>query len=895
MVRNLLLVALILAVLCGVAYLFFDLSDTGEEHLNAWDLVPNDAALIWEHKGFPATWQRVTSTNLIWSGLQEAPLFAALDSALQAMDQHFSGNAKWQADLDQAKVLLSVHADGEHQPAFLFLVSLPQHVAAKSRQAYLQAHLQKANGTVEESFDAEQRILTLTTRDHGTVHFTLVEGVLIASANKTLLKKAIRQAQHPDITQGRAFQKVRRTMGPGRDGALFIQSSAMEGLLGAFLQPQPKLPGSWMELDLNIQPNRLELTGMVDSSTSNAALLTLAWGQEGRTSVVEYAPKHTALLYAMALSDRSTFIKALEERGGRDPRLVRQWSDSLNIDLDQALLSWMDEEIGKIVVPQGDSTTCAFVFGTSSERKAQEELLTLGNRIDEFLGEQDVPRPTFLHRETEVRSLMQPALFKQVLGNQFSELVQPYYAILGSRVVCSDHLGTLRSIINAVVDGQTLSTDPAYRALSEHTSERNSLFCYASLPRFHPIFTEMLSADHAAQGAEWEAIWKDMGAVVLQLAPAGNGMAFVNLTVRHQPAELVQSNALWEADLEAPLALKPQLLSDHNSGALDVLVQDEANNIYLFSNTGKELWRAALSGRIKGQVHQVDRYKNGKLQMLFNTEDKIFLVDRNGNNVEGFPITLDHPVSAPLALFDYDSDRNYRILQPLANGQSVMYDINGKRVKGWKAKQTDAPVRYTPKHIRIRNKDYIYLLDTLGKQHVLDRQGKVRYGANAQVPFQIPAEAVVLPGVQIGETRLIYHNDHQLVVWTIDGDLDTLDLKVDSPVLGMVHTALAGGEMGSVLATANKLLVVQDRQMVQQVPLEAGLAHGPFRFNFNDGEMVGVTTQAEEGVWLFDAIGPLPDMPLKGNTAFSIGDLNRDGRFELVVGSGGQLLVHQLR
>ena len=41
-----------------------------------------------------------------------------------------------------------------------------------------------------------------------------------------------------------------------------------------------------------------------------------------------------------------------------------------------------------------------------------------------------------------------------------------------------------------------------------------------------------------------------------------------------------------------------------------------------------------------GDVHQIDLYKNGKLQLLFNTQSKLHLIDRNGNNVEQFPIGL---------------------------------------------------------------------------------------------------------------------------------------------------------------------------------------------------------------------------------------------------------------
>jgi hypothetical protein len=45
-----------------------------------------------------------------------------------------------------------------------------------------------------------------------------------------------------------------------------------------------------------------------------------------------------------------------------------------------------------------------------------------------------------------------------------------------------------------------------------------------------------------------------------------------------------------------------------------------------------------LDGRILSEIFQLDYYRNGKLQYLFNTENKLWVIDRNGNPVEKFPI-----------------------------------------------------------------------------------------------------------------------------------------------------------------------------------------------------------------------------------------------------------------
>lgn len=893
------------AVLSGVAFTFLELSKTDSERATPWQLVPENAAMVWENNELPGTWQRISTTNLIWANLQKAPFFSDLDSSMASIQKHFEADEKWQADLAESQMLVSAHMINGVEFDFLFLFELPETIKAAEGDAYLKTHLSKAvnAATLQEQEFGAGKMFLLKEAEH-TWHFAQLQGVVLVSSSLALLKEANAQfTSGHAINVEPAFQKVSRSAGTGKDGSIYIRSTQFEKVLGTFLHPDHKndaaLPGNWIELDVNIRPNKVDLAGMIDTATHRNALLQAAMGQaSGKTHIAEFAPLNTAALYSIALTDAPALLTALESSGERDPEMVQDYSDSLDIDLDKAMLSWMDIELGRLIVHDEGQTKSAFVIGTSSESKAEQELGELGYRMDLFLEEADEPRPAVIYRDVAIKKLALTGLFEKVLGEQFKDLIEPFYIVMNDHVVLSDDLGLMRNIINGVLDRNTLASDLGFRDLNANASEQNSLYGYVSLPRYRQLLAELLDEENAARSEEWAEVWNDMGALVVQLSATNNGMAFINMTMRHQPAQLEESNTLWEARLDAPLAMKPQLLVDHNSGALDIFVQDEALNIYLFSNTGKALWRAELSGKILGDVHQVDRYKNGKLQMLFNTADKVFLVDRNGKNVEGFPIDLPANATAPLAVFDYDKDRSYRILVPCADNELRMYDIGGKAIKGWKSKRSEAPVTTAPVHIRIRSKDYIYCFDTLGNQHVLDRQGKSRYTAKAKLPLPVPTDPIIASNTEIGSTKLHFVQNGLLTAWTIDGTLDTLRPAVEEMVLNMTLADVAGsGEREPVFTTENTLVLQVGSKVILNEVFTAPIVFGPARFNFNDGDKVGVATQSGDGVWLFDAqAGALPDMPLKGSTAFSIGDLNRDGQFELVVGSGsGPLLVHQLK
>ena len=136
----------------------------------------------------------------------------------------------------------------------------------------------------------------------------------------------------------------------------------------------------------------------------------------------------------------------------------------------------------------------------------------------------------------------------------------------------------------------------------------------------------------------------------------------------------------------------PQWFKNHRNKGMDVVVQDTENVLYLFSNTGKLFWKKQLSGKIIGKIHQVDLYKNNRWQLAFRTAERLIVLDRNGNILKPFNIKL--PKSSnplPLAVFDYDNNRNYRFL--IAQDRLLfMYNNQGKRLNGFTLKKVNSKI-----------------------------------------------------------------------------------------------------------------------------------------------------------------------------------------------------------
>jgi outer membrane protein assembly factor BamB len=144
-----------------------------------------------------------------------------------------------------------------------------------------------------------------------------------------------------------------------------------------------------------------------------------------------------------------------------------------------------------------------------------------------------------------------------------------------------------------------------------------------------------------------------------------------------------EAQTVWESRLESRVITKPKFVVNHYTGDMEIFVQDDRHNVYLLNNSGRVLWKQKIDGQILSDIYQIDYYKNGKLQFLFNTGEQLHLLDRNGNYVERYPVKLRSPATNGLALFDYEKNRDYRIFLAAEDKGVYLYDKEGSIVKGW--------------------------------------------------------------------------------------------------------------------------------------------------------------------------------------------------------------------
>lgn len=225
----------------------------------------------------------------------------------------------------------------------------------------------------------------------------------------------------------------------------------------------------------------------------------------------------------------------------------------------------------------------------------------------------------------------------------------------------------------------------------------------------------------------------------------------------------------FRTTLKAPIINAPQFFV-HQS-ATNTIVQDNNHVLYMVSSNGKTMWKKELDSPILGKVAHIDIKRNNRKQLVFATENAIYVINNKGKDVGPFPKKFKDKITQPLAVFDYDNKRNYRFLVTQGN-RLYMYDSQAKLVKGFKFKKTNTPIKHLPKHLRIGNKDYIAITEDSGKLHLVSRTGKERVHVKQNFNFS------ETPVQKEGTNFVIITNDGEKKTITPKGKVSAVKLDV---------------------------------------------------------------------------------------------------------------------
>ena len=131
-------------------------------------------------------------------------------------------------------------------------------------------------------------------------------------------------------------------------------------------------------------------------------------------------------------------------------------------------------------------------------------------------------------------------------------------------------------------------------------------------------------------------------------------------------------------------------------------------NMYLCLNdeNGKGVWGVPFKTPLCGYVESIDYYANGKTQFLFASETGLYLLDRLGRFVGGFPVDLGKPVLLGPKVYDFTGAHGYTVMVLHKDNSLEMYNLHGQKPASWKGIQAPETVKALPELLELKDKKY---------------------------------------------------------------------------------------------------------------------------------------------------------------------------------------------
>ena len=323
-------------------------------------------------------------------------------------------------------------------------------------------------------------------------------------------------------------------------------------------------------------------------------------------------------------------------------------------------------------------------------------------------------------------------------------------------------------------------------------------------------------------------------------------------------------NKIFSTKIKGKIVMNPHFVTNHITKAKEIVVQDNNNHLYLISNQGKVIWKKKLAGKILGKIKQVDIYKNGRLQLIFVTEKRLYVLDRNGKEVKPFPKVFRDKITQPLSVFNYDNNKNYRFLVT-QNNELLMYDSKGKIVKGFKYEKS-SNIIYSPKHYRIKNKDIITVKTEKGLK-ILNRRGKIRIKIKDNIKFS---------------NTDVFRLNNYLICTSEKGNLVQIDMNgsVSTRKLNLSNNHKINSKYNLVsIIDGNKLT-----NLNKSIDLPFGNYSDPLIFSYNKRKKFSIFDNQSKKIYLFDdKLNLVESFPLYSISNIDLDNIDKDQNLELIL------------
>ena len=664
-----------------------------------------------------------------------------------------------------------------------------------------------------ETLTIEEQSFQRITIDKKIAYSAVIDSVFVASSSQQILMDILKGTTEREDTFKKVFE--------------LPTSSELTALLRgnkiAITDSTSVDFSSWTALDVSIAPESFTATGITLATDSIPQLLNVFEGQ------VPQQNELAALVPMDALGAMSFTFDDAEK-------------------LQANLRKFRGEK---------ETTKTTGIFGSISEVgtiELKNETAIFIKSIDASLTSDALARYVSMQssfRDVEIKTFSEPELFQKTFSPLINSKKANFVFQLENFFIFTESEVSATELIASFQNNSTLKNTAYFERTVTDLSSASSLLIF----KMQGNFSETISGFFNVKSQKG---FKNISLSKYPLAALqfsfDRNFAHVTLSCREGSAGVKNITSAvsekFNTTLENTVLGSPQIIG--NDG--NVVVQDISNKLYYISESGKILWTKTLGSPILGKIEEVDVSGKGNKQMAFATKNAVYVLDKNGKDVNSFPLKFKDEITQPLSVFDYENNHKYRFV--VVQGKTVLlYDKQGKPVKGFAFTKAKSNIVQSPTHIKMGKKDFIVIAEENGSLNILSRVGKSRVSVSKTFNFS------EIPVTLEDDTFVVITKENTKERISEDGKVSSQKLNVGGSYWFAIN--------GSTKVTLDNNLLRIDGKLAE---LPIGLYSRPEIFEIQQKAYITITETQENKVYVFNKNGNLVNgFPVYGTSEASMG------------------------
>jgi hypothetical protein len=662
-----------------VAAFFFyrKLKESKKPTVNAISFIPDSCSIYLTSKNLRGLNELVNQQNLIIDKLNSNVSFNQYTQLLAYIDSIASKTT----DSDLFSNNAFHFANYQKNQSWILTFNCPSVSGTEEVTSFLQSQL-KAN------FNESHYHFNYGKSD---VYFLVVKGVVCFSNNQDLLEKII-NGKHKQFVQSKEYAKYKQTLEGNSQLNVFVQTPLSTKESKGFSLPGI-LENSHFAFNTVFSPDKIKAIGVI-SPDSNSVLSLLHNQEPGSFEEGEQLPYHLVELKQYYAGSFQSLLNSTDA--------FNKATDSLKYNVEKEFKLNIADKI------------TAFKINQSIE---QNILIRLK---DSSLGSSHV-----LMMKDSVYTIGNDNLFKLKSETQFFEpfIHTPFKFVWmkNENLYFFESKKTAEEVI-AMIQSQRnlLSNKGIMNCLEQELTEKVNYLYYEA-----PNLNNGNINNYIQLNKSNYQNFKNFVFTCTNSKAGFNARMSLNY---EQESSSINGKLIWSCKLDTISNYTPAAFTNHLTNEKEIVTQDITNQLYLINSKGSIVWKKKINEAIKSEIFTVDIFKNNKNQLLFSTSNYLHLIDRNGNYVQGYPVKLPARSTNPLAVFDYDNDKNYRLFIACSNSKIYNYTIYGLKADGYVPFSTEAEVTLPLQYVKVGLSDYLVTTDLRGTIYTISRKGEGRIG-----------------------------------------------------------------------------------------------------------------------------------------------------------------------